>query len=322
MKKILNLLILLFVALAANAQDKEEKFNIPLGNWNVKIIAMDNFYPVYLADPLGCRIDVNAQTMLYADYDMEDEVNDGQGYLGKLIITPAARLSLFKFSPKSNPKLGVELDFGVTTPVFMRAGNHDLTAVDGIYYFAVAGRPTEWLALRFSKHHICTHIGEEYYMGNVKSAIDFDPNVTQLPVRDDFIFSAAVKPLYFTGIEKWEALQVYGDFGFFWPGVDFLGTRQNKPHKHAWFNIQGGVESEYYFDNEYLGGLFAGANVSAYQLNAYSPNISISAGYIIPQERDKRRLRLGANYYNGRSLANNFYNRKEKSVSFVLSLDM
>jgi len=149
-----------------------------------------------------------------------------------------------------------------------------------------------------------------------------DRNITKQPVRDDFIFSTAVKPLYFLNNKHWNILQVYFDLGFFYPGIDFLGRRQNKPNKNAVMNYQGGVELEYYFKNKYFGGLYAAANVSAYQLNAFAPNISFNAGYIIPQERNKRRLRLGANYYNGRALSNQYYDRKEKFFAFSLAMDI
>jgi hypothetical protein len=111
------------------------------------------------------------------------------------------------------------------------------------------------------------------------------------------------------------------DFGFFLPGVDFLGTRQNKPHRTAYMNYQGGAELEYYFKNQYFGGVYSAINVSAYQPNAFSPNISFTAGYIFPQDRFKKRVRIGFNYYNGRSLMNQFYNKKEKFTAFYLSVD-
>lgn len=320
MRKIL-LIAILIAGTATNAQDSSS-FSIPIKNWQLKLIGLNNYYPTYLADPLGIRFEAASQTMLYSDIDYQDPINDGDGYMGKLVINPGVRLSLLKFSPKSNPKLGIELDFGVTVPIFMRHSNNDVIGVDGIYYFAIAGRPTEWLSLRFSKHHICTHVGDEYFFSDVDSPIDFDPLVTQLPVRDDFILSAAVKPLYFLGDPKWDILQVYADFGFFFPGGDFLGTRQNKPHKTAWFNFQGGLEVEYYFPNKYVGGIYTALNVSAYQLNAYSPNISFVAGYIIPQPRNKRRVRIGFNYYNGRSWSNQFYNRKEKLIGFYIAMDV
>ena len=136
------------------------------------------------------------------------------------------------------------------------------------------------------------------------------------------ILSAAAMPLWFLGNPLWDILQVYGDFGFLLPGVDFLGTRQNKPYRNAWLNLQGGMELEYYFPNKYIGGIFSALNVSAYQSNAYSPNISVTWGYIFPQDRDKRRIRIGLNYYNGRALSNQFQNKKEKFIAFFVAMDV
>lgn len=314
-------MMLINVSCALHAQDST-RFSIPIRDWNLQIVSLDNMYPTYLADPLGVRFEVSAQNMLYSDFDHSDDINMNGGYLGKLVINGGVRFSLFKFSPKSNPKLGVEVDLGMTLPTFMRAGNHDVIGLDGIYYFAIAGNPTEWLNLRFSKHHICTHIGDELNSGIIDSPTDLDPNVTQLPVRDDFILSAAVKPLYFLNRPELDILKVYGDFGFFLPGVDFMGTRQNKPHSNAYFSFQGGAELEYYFKNKNYGGVFSAANVSAYQLNSYSKNVSLMLGYIFPQERNKKRVRIGLNYYNGRSWSNQFYNRKEKFISFSVAADL
>lgn len=288
----------------------------------MKIIGLNNFYPTYLADPLGTRFEVSAQTIRYGDFEHGDPINSEGHYLNKLVIFPGVRISLFKFSPANNPNLGVEVDLGVTIPTFMRGGNHDLIGVDGIYYFAIGGKPTEWLSLRFSKHHICTHIGDEFYGYYIKSPTDYDPNTTQLPVRDDMVLSAAVRPLWFLGNPQLDMLNVYADLGFYLPGADFMGGRQNKPNKDAYMNYQGGIELEYYFKKRYFGGVFTALNVSAYQQNAFAPNISWTAGYIIPQDRGKRRMRIGLNYYNGRSLSNQFLNRKEKFIAFFVALDV
>ncbi len=313
--------VLIISATALHGQVDSEKFTIPLKSWDLQIVARDNFYPTYLADPLGIRFGVSSQTMKYSDFDHSDKVNRDGTYLGKLVINPGVRFSLFKFTPQSNPNLGVEVDLGVTIPTFMRAGNHDIIGLDGIYYFAIGARPTEWLALRFSKHHICTHVGDEF-TDHIISPTDFDYQILQLPVRDDFILSAAVKPLYFLGNERLNILQIYGDFGFYMPGVDFMGGRQSKPHRDAYLSVQGGMEVEYQLPNRYLGGVFTALNVSAYQLNAYSPNISAMVGYIFPQQWNKKRLRIGLNYYNGRSWSNHFYNRKEKFMAFFVEADI
>lgn len=304
------------------AQDSTNRMVIPIKGWEMKLVGLDNFYPTYLADPLGTRFEVSSQKILYGDFEFSDPVNEEGNYLGKLVIFPGVRISLFKFSPADNPALGVEVDLGVTIPTFMRAGNHDLIGMDGIYYFAIAGKPTEWLSLRFSKHHICTHIGDEFVSGNVISVSDYDPNTTQLPVRDDFILSAAMSPFWFLKNPQWDVLKIYGDFGFFMPGVDFMGTRQNKPYRDAWLNLQGGMEFEYYFPNKYIGGLFSALNVSAYQSNAFAPNISVTSGYLFPLDNSGRRLRIGLNYYNGRALSNQFQNKKEKFLAFFVAFDV
>lgn len=321
MKKLATVIFLLASLFQGMAEDST-KFSIPVKNWDLQLVGLRNLYPTYLADPLAIRFEISSQNITYSDFDFEDEINQNGDYLGKLVIIPGVRFSLLKFSPKSNPNLGIEADLGFTAPTFMRAGNHDLIGVDGVYYFAIAGKPTEWLALRFAKHHICTHIGDEYPTGNVKTPIDFNPRITQLPVRDDFIFSAAIRPLYFLNNEQLDILQVYGEIGYYDPGVDFMGTRQNKPHRNAYMNFQTGLELEYYFKKKILGGFYSAGNVSAYQGNAFSPNLSIVAGYIFPQERNKRRLRVGANYYNGRSWSNQFYNRKEKFIAFQVAMDI
>lgn len=303
-------------------QTANNDFKINLKNWNLKLISGDHFFPTYLADPLGVRFEVSSQTMLYSDYDQQDQINEGGAYRGRLNGSPGVRLSLFKFSPNSNPKLGVEIDLGLNIPVQMRAGNNDLIGTDGIYFFAIAAKPTEWLSIRFSKHHICTHLGDEFPTATVISPTDFDPSLMQLPVRDDFILSAAVKPLYFLKNPRLNILQIYGDFGFFLPGADFLGTRQNKPHRNAILNLQGGAEIEHYFKKAIFGGVFVAANISAYQLNAWSPNVSLKTGYIIPQEKFRKRMNVGLHYYNGRSNINQFYNRKEKYVAFFVMFDV
>lgn len=322
MKKIYIILMALLPFITVQSQKISPKFSFPIGKWDLQLVSFDHFYPTYLADPLGVRFEVSIQNMLYSDVDYQDPINQGGGYKGKQVINPGVRVTLLKFSPKSNPKLGISFDLGATIPAIMREGNNDLIGSDGIYYFAIAAKPAEWLNLRFTKHHICTHLGDEFTYGGVSSPIDFDPNITALPVRDDFIVSAAAKPLWFLHNPQWDILQIYGDFGFFFPGSDFMGERSSKPHYEAYFNFQAGAELEYYFKNKYFGGLYSALNISAYQLNAYAPNISVTGGYIFPQEHNNRRLRIGFNYYNGRSLSNQFYNRKEKFMAFIVGFDI
>lgn len=322
MLKISIFLMAVLTWFPSRGQEGASRFTIPIRGWELQPVSLNHYYPTYLADPLGIRFEVSFQTITYSDIDPTDRINQGGGYMGRRVIYPGARISLLKFSPKSNPLLGVSLDFGLTTPVIMRKKSNDLLGLDGIYYFSIAGKPTEWLSLRLAKHHICTHIGDEFTYAGVYSPIDFDPNLTALPVRDDIILAAAVKPLWFVHDPNWDIMLLYGEFGFFYPGRDFLGFRSNKPHRESYLSYQYGAELEYYFSNRLFGGIYSAVNVSAYQLNNFSPNVSVTCGYLIPQDRGKRRFRIGFNYYNGRSLSNQFYNRKEKLMALTVAFDI
>jgi len=141
---------------------------------------------------------------------------------------------------------------------------------------------------------------------------------------DDFRFAAIVRPLWFIRRPELDILNVYAEVGYFDPGGDFLGIRKSWPNNYAYMNYMGGLELEYYFTQRlrWLGGLFAAGNVSAYQQNGFSKNINITAGYILPQQRNKLRLRLGVQFYNGRSLVNEFFNRKEKFIAAYFAFDV
>lgn len=246
MKKLIILFaISLFLCITAGAQDST--FVIPLKKGDLRIVGLKNIYPSYLTDPLENRAGVATYYMQYSDLDFADRINDGAEYRGHLVIYPAFKFSLFQYRPKSNPKLGIEGEVGIMLPIYLRQQGNDLIGVDGIYYFAISGNPTEWLYLRWSKHHICTHIGDEYVSGTTNSVIDFDPAKERAGVNDDFRFCAAVNPLYFLGRPELDILKVYGEVGYFDPGSDFLGERQSKPHTYAYMNYLAGLELEYYF---------------------------------------------------------------------------
>lgn len=323
-KKYILLLLCFAFALAGVLKAQDSTFVIPMKKGNLKIVGLNNIYPSYLADPLENKSGVATYYMKYSDLDFADKINQGKEYRGHLVIYPAFKFSLFQYRPKKNPKLGIEGEVGIMLPVYLRQQGNDFIGVDGIYYFAISGNPTEWLYLRWSKHHICTHIGDEYSSGYTLSVTDIDPAKERAAVNDDFRFCVAAKPLYFLGRPDLDILTIYGEVGYFDPGGDFLGERQSKPHTYAYMNYLAGFDLEYYFPGKmkYAGGLFGGFNVSSYQENGFAPNINVVGGWLLPQDKFKKRLRIGIQYYNGRSLINQFYYRKEKFVGFSLMMDV
>jgi len=56
-------------------------------------------------------------------------------------------------------------------------------------------------------------------------------------------------------------------------------------------------------------------------MNAYAPNISLEAGYIIPQGKSGQKNRIGIVYYDGQSIMNNFNHHREQFMGFEINVE-
>ena len=94
MKRSVVIICAFLLAAMVSAQDSTKRFVIPIRDWEMKIAGLDNFYPTYLADPLGIRFEVSSQRILYGDFEFADPINKEGRYLNKLVINPGVRISL------------------------------------------------------------------------------------------------------------------------------------------------------------------------------------------------------------------------------------
>ncbi len=284
--------------------------------WEFHLVDSHFFYPNYIADPFSSRFsaDVRHLTINEVALDSDD----------RLDITAGTRFSLFSLRKANNPDIGVQLDLWLTIPMFMEGSSNDFLGIDGIYSIGLVIAPTDWIMARLSRHHICTHAGDEIdTRGDGDLSIDYDPtpNLTSSTyVRDDFGVSLAFKPLNLFNID-WldDMLLLYGDYYFFWPGEDPLGVRQIKPAREAysWFAV--GVELR---TPEVFGArLFSAAHISYWEELNWMPSYSVDLGLEIKGAIEGLSLKVAYNLYDGRSLMNNFYNRRERFSGISISID-
>ncbi len=312
MKRILLLLLLISISIMGITANTDTDLG-----WEFHIIDNNFFYPNYIADPFSSRFEASSRTLTINEVALDDD--------GRLDITAGTRFSLFSYRSVENPKIGAQLDLWLTVPMYMEGRSNDFLELDGIYSLGLVLSPAEWITGRISRHHICTHAGDEIDThSDGDSSIDYDPtaNLTSSTyVRDDFGLSLAIKPLYIID-EEWinDSLLLYGDFYFFWPGEDSLGERQIKPAHEAyrWFNVGAELKTPKLFDGP---SLFVAGNISYWEELAWMPSYSLDAGIEIPGAFDDLSLRVSYNYYNGRSLMNNFYNRREEFTGISISVD-
>ncbi|PKL10523.1 MAG: hypothetical protein CVV52_17980 [Spirochaetae bacterium HGW-Spirochaetae-8] len=276
-------------------------------------------YPSYLADPMSVRTEVMYKQML------RDEIQPdmtGQGMRMDPII--GTQFSLFRLSPANRKDLGFEFDFGVSVPVYMNVNEFDLLGFDGVYYFAVALKPVDWGAVKFARHHICTHLGDELDGSGVGSLYaDYDMGLfmnSSTFVRDEFVLSMMVDPIQLLLPASAVSLRLYSDIGLYVYGYDaILGYRNLISSDHAFGRYQYGAELQWDMAKGRFGSIYMAAHISRWQLSGYTPNLSARAGYIFPLSESARRVMLSAAYYDGQSTIHNFIYRREQYLSFVVT---
>jgi len=178
-------------------------------------------YPSYLADPMSVRTEVMYKQML------RDEVQPDAFGLGmRMDPIIGTQFSVLRLSPDDRRDLGFEFDFGVSVPVYMNVDGFDLLGFDGVYYFAVALRPTDWGVVKFTRHHICTHLGDELDGSGVGSPYaDYDMGLfmnSSTFVRDEFILSVMVDPIKLLLPESDVSLRLYGALVLYVYGSDAI----------------------------------------------------------------------------------------------------
>jgi hypothetical protein len=305
------LLLAMLVAFPATAADVFDT------GWEFNLLDGDFFYPNYIADPFSSRFSADSRDLGINEIALDSDE--------RLDITAGSRFSLFSFRKADDPDVGVQLDLWVTIPMFMEGDSNDFLEMDGIYSVGLVLSPADWIQFRISRHHICTHAGDEIdTYGDGDSSIDYDPTPnlnSSAYVRDDFGLSLALRPLNLLDIPWMEdMLLVYGDYYFFWPGEDPLGKRQIKPARDAY--VWGAVGTELKSPEFWGVRLYAALHVSIWEELSWMPCYSMDAGVEIPGTEKGMTMRFGLNYYDGRSLMNNFYNRREQFTGIYVSVDI
>ena len=308
MKRLIVLTLLVIILFPLAASDEGWEFNLLDGEF---------FYPNYIADPFSSRFSADVRDLSINEVALDSDE--------RLDITVGSRFSLFSLRKTDNPDIGAQLDLWVTIPLFMEGSSNDLLAVDGIYSVGLVLSPSDWITARISRHHICTHAGDGIdTSGDGDSSIDYDPTANMVAsayVRDDFGISLALKPLNLLDI-GWldDTLLIYGDYYFFWPGEDPLGTRQIKPARDAytWFAVGAEIKSPKIFDTS----MYAAGHITYWEELDWMPCYSLEVGLETDGAVEGMALRVAYNFYDGRSLMNNFYNKREQFTGFSISVEL
>ncbi|MFO0788678.1 MAG: DUF1207 domain-containing protein [Pirellulales bacterium] len=217
------------------------------------------------------------------------------GFLWDATLGGRAGLVRYGTTDPVNP-IGYQLDFyGAANARLDAKEEQDLVATDYVFGFPITWGDAQW-QWKFGYAHLSSHLGDEYAIknpGSLANRINY--------VRDSVVFGTS----YYVA-PSW---RLYGETG--WA-----------------FNASGGAEPwDAQFGTEYSNPLpqsrwtpFVAVNGRVREELNFGGDVTIQAG-ILQRGLLDQTLRLGAQYYNGKSNQFQFFNRTEQQVGIGVWYD-
>lgn len=261
---------------AAAANDKKQ-------NSTFVFLPSEHLFQPYLADPM--RPSTGAQLA----YVSESTVFDTSS--SRFILKLGGLIEIAQLSPADNLRRGWQ--FGIEAGFngqFDRGQSQDNIGWDGLYGLVISYRRNNQWAFRTGLHHVSSHVGDEFAERNGRQRINY--------TREE-IFGAAAWSF-------WPQWRTYAEVGW---AYDLLG----EDLQEEW-RVQAGLEYER--DKPVWGRnwrLYAATNLTAYQESDWNPDTAIQFG--IHYRKSGRLLRIGLEFYDGRTLLGEFFQDSDRWIS-------
>lgn len=252
------------------------------------IFPQTQLYPHYIANPL--RPTFSLQNMHFS----KTEITDAS--LRRYNLKVGGHLGIYRNQPEKTNR-GWQVTFGAGFQgQFDLASSEDNVGWDGIMALSLEIRNSEAFAHRFGVHHISSHVGDELIERTGIKRIKY----TRQEMRYGLMWLMS---------PHWQS---YVEIG---KGYDLLNKTLQKPWRSE---IGFQYENEKYWMSKL--GWYMGADFSSYEENNWDINTSLHLGLI--SRANERKYRFGIAFYEGRSLLGEFFQQKEKYISFGLWIDI
>jgi hypothetical protein len=234
------------------------------------------------------------QTQKYLDTDVRATGRS------RFSLRMGGRFGIVRWPSAEDPERGVQVDFEAGYTGLFDLENHtDNLGYDGIYGFQVSWTATRDLALRLRTFHASSHLGDEYMEESERVRIGY--------TREGIAIGASWEPA-----PDW---RTYIEGGYAIPP----GDKPFIEHLHAQCGL------EYFapptFCNNTLG-WYAATDITTYEENDWSANVTVQAGFHMPVPEAQRRYRFGIEYYSGRSHIGELSTDDESYVGLHGMLDL
>lgn len=262
------------------------------GDWKLLFGPGDFLYPRYLADP-------RRPTLSFASLETSDSQVAGAGN-SRYGVRIGQRVGVARFYRGDDPTRGFQLDAEVGfNGQFDVDNSTDNLGWDGFYGLHLSWLGIEDVALRVGLFHDSSHLGDEYIESTGRTRIDY--------TREELLFGAS-----WAFADRWNA---YGEYGH------GFGLRNEALMEAG--RAQCGLEyqSPPVFWNERMG-WYSAVDLSFYEEDRWSTNVTAQAGVSFGSGGTGSLLRLGLEYYDGRSQIGELFQSQESYLAWGLWLDL
>ena len=273
------------------AEDPHSAGNVKLDSGrSFKWLPQGDLYSGYVADPH--RNGFGFRGMFLIDDSIED-AGDTRA-VGKL----GGRFGLVRMHPEGRPDLGWQVSFdGGFEGLFDVDSSLDNIGWDGTFgWYLNHTRESGW-SIKFAWTHISSHLGDEYIESTGRLRIDY--------TRREWLFGASRK--------LGKSWRVYGEIAY---GVNPGNDDLQEPGR--W---QAGFE--YDRPRSLWGtkiGWYSALDLQAMEERSWRLEHAYQLGFTLPA--GKRTHRAGLEYYDGRALIAEFFQKTESYVAIGLWLDI
>jgi hypothetical protein len=216
------------------------------------------------------------------------------------VLRTGGHFGLWGFQSRKNPDHQLQIDIhGAFVGQFDVDHQRDNIGWDGVYGLQLAWSPTPRLATRLALAHDSSHVGDEYAETTGRKRISYTRNEVTAGVSWSFA-------------KRW---RTYADGGY---GYDLLNEVLQDP-----WRVRTGLEyqSGPWRAKSTLGG-FAAADLNSYEEDDWSPNACVQLGLAWHVPVRSRAVRVGLEYYDGRSPIGEFFQDEITHVGLGVWLDL
>ena len=284
--------VLLLPVLALARTPAPERWTVPAwGETEVTLGPAGELYPRYVADPRRARLGLSV-------LGIEDGEVEGAGD-SRYGLSIGERLTLARFHPAGEPERGVQLDLEVGFfGQFDRDNSTDNVGWDGVYTLQLSGRLAPARAWRFGVAHDSSHVGDELIESDGRERIDYTREEVFLGVAQGFG-------------EGWLGYLEYGH-------AYTIRNEDLMERGRAQAGLQ--LEPAPRWWSGHLG-YYAALDLSAFEENDWDANVTLQVGWALALGEGGRTLRLGLQWYDGRTPMGEFFDEEETHLALGLWFD-